>query len=78
MIDQKMVATVVALIEGQNWGGEPLTSRERNVIELAAACAYPFGIKAAADYVDGNWSDAHTMAAHLRTVADGDKPMYAD
>ena len=48
------------------------------IILGALRSAYREGMLAAADYVDGNRSDAHTMAAHLRAVANGDKPLYAD
>ena len=50
----------------------------RPEIRAAMAAAFNVGITTAAEYVDGNWADAHTMAAHLRDVADGKKPMYAD
>ena len=36
------------------------------------------GMREAADYVDCNWSDARTMASHLRDVADLKKPLYQD
>ena len=51
-----------------------LSEPMRKVIEGA----YGMGIFVAANYVDGNWADAHTMAKHLRDVGNGVKPMYAE
>jgi hypothetical protein len=45
-------------------------------IQEALEGAYAVGIKAAAEYVAGNWGSSSDMAEHLRAVADGTKPMY--
>jgi hypothetical protein len=50
----------------------------QTAIALALVASRSAGVDAAADYVDGNWADAHTMAEHLREVAQGNKPMYAE
>lgn len=37
MIDEALVAKVIAQIEGQNWTDQPLTEHDRNLIALAVA-----------------------------------------
>jgi hypothetical protein len=63
-------------------GREPMDIHHWEDLSLAVQetiqAVFNAGILAASEYVDGNWSDARTMAEHLRHVGNGDKPMYEE